>query len=130
MTHGKSIKSIRSSLSLMMMVIFLVLGYCPVRNTLCSIANHSPQSKEQKAPRDIKAVVDEVCNAYNSGDKIIPYQEAASKTAVPLLLAIIVAAVFFVGIGLLKKVSVLYRNIATRSLSPIPLYLANRALLI
>lgn len=112
------------------MVIFLVLGYCPVRNALCSVVNHSPQSNEQKAPRDIKAIVDEVCNAYNSGDKIIPYQEAASKTAVPLLLAIVVAVVFFAGIGLLKSVTVLYRNIAARGLNPIPLYLANRAFLI
>lgn len=130
MTQVKNIKSIRSALSLMMMVVFLVLGYCPVRNALCSIASHSAQSKEQKAPRDIRAIVDEVCNAYNSGDKIIPYQEAASKTAVPLLLAIVVAVVFFAGIGLLKNITVLYPNITARSLSLIPLYLANRALLI
>jgi hypothetical protein len=130
MKHGKNIKPIRSSLSLVMMVIFLVLGYCPVRNALCSVANNPVQNKEQKAPRDIKAIVEDACNAYNSGDKIIPYQEVASKTAIPLLLAIAVAVVFFAGLCLLKKVVVLYPNIAVRGLSPIPLYLANRALLI
>lgn len=114
----------------MMMVVFLVLGYCPVRNVLCSLASHASQNKEQKPPRDIRAVVEDACNAYNSGDKIIPYQEVVSKTRVPLLLAIVVAAVFLAGIALLKKLVVLYPNTAARGLNPIPLYLANRALLI
>jgi len=130
MIRGKNIKPIRSSLSLMMMVIFLVLGYCPVRNTLCSLASHSSQNKEQKAPRDIKAIVDDVCNAYNSGDKIIPYQEVVSKTTIPLLLAIVVAAAFFGSIAPLKRLVVLYPYPAARGLNTIPLYLANRSLLI
>lgn len=112
------------------MVIFLVLGYCPVRNTLCSLASHSSQNKEQKAPRDIKAVVDDVCSAYNSGDKIIPYQEVVSKTTVPLLLAIAVSVVVFAGLGLFKKIAVLYPNIKSSGLKQLPLYITNRALLI
>ncbi|WPU97765.1 hypothetical protein SNE26_17195 [Mucilaginibacter sp. cycad4] len=113
----------------MIMVIFLVLGYCPLRNVLCSLAGNSPQNNKQKAPRDIKAVVED-CSAYNSGDKIIPYQEVTAKTAVPLLLAVVVAVVFFTGAGVSGKVTVLYRTSAGHNLSPIPLYLANRALLI
>ncbi|WP_121811482.1 hypothetical protein [Mucilaginibacter kameinonensis] len=130
MTQSKNTKSLRSALSLMMMVVFLVLGYCPVRNVLCSLASHASQNNEQKAPRDIKAIVEDVCNAYNSGDKIIPYQEVVAKTTVPLLLAVVVAAVFFAGIVLLKKLIVLYPDTLAFNLSAIPLYLANRALLI
>ncbi|UOE50704.1 hypothetical protein MTO98_06400 [Mucilaginibacter sp. SMC90] len=129
MTQGKNSKSIQSSLSLMIMVAFLVLGYCPLRNVLCSLANHSPQNKEQKAPRDVKAIIEE-CNAYNSGDKVIPYQEVVSKTTVPLLMAIVVEAVPFAGIGLSKKVVALSPYIAVRGLSAVPIYLANKALLI
>lgn len=112
------------------MVIFLVLGYCPVRNALCSFTNHHGQTKEQKAPRDIKAIVEDACNAYNSGDKVIPYQEATSKTTVSLLLAVAVAVVFFACINLFKNVTVLYANRAPRGLNSIPLYLVNKALLI
>ena len=127
-TFKKSLQFLRSLTSLMIIVIFLVLGSCPVRNALCALVNHRPPNSEQKSTGDLKIIAHDICMEFGF-NKIIPLHKLISSSKALVLTAVLVTA-FFVSIGLLTNGNVLHPKLATAFLNTIPTYLRNRVLLI
>ena len=127
-TFKKSLQFLRSLTSLMIIVIFLVLGSCPVRNALCALVNHAPPNIEQKPTDDLKIIAHDICMEFGF-NKITPLHKLTSSSKALVLIAVLVTA-FFVSIGLLTNGNVLHPKLATAFLNTIPTYLRNRVLLI
>jgi hypothetical protein len=125
---GKKVQPLRSFTSLLVMVIFLVLGFCPLRNALCSLANPAPQKIAHKVPEHAKIIVHDEC-ATVTINKILPFNGHISNGN-PLIFVSILLTVFFVSSGLLTKDQFLLFKNHRHSLSAVPIYLRNHVLLI
>jgi hypothetical protein len=125
---GKKVQSLRPFTSLMVMVIFLVLGFCPLRNVLCSLVNPVPQKIVHNVPEHAKIIVHDDCTA-TAFNKIPPFYEHTFN-ANPLIFVAILITVFFVSNGLLTRDQFLLSKNHRYSPNAIPIYLRNHVLLI
>jgi hypothetical protein len=128
MTPGKKKTFLRSLTSLMVMVIFLVLGFCPLRNVLCSLVNRVPQKIAHNVPEHAKIIVHDDCTA-TTFSKILPLYKPTSNRN-PLIFVAILLTVFFVSNGLLTKDQFLLSKNHRYPPNAIPIYLRNHVLLI
>ena len=125
---GKKVQSLRSFISLMVIVIFLVLGFCPLRNVLCSLVNPVPQKIAHNVPEHAKIIVHDDCTA-TTFIKILPLYEPTFNGN-PLIFVAILLTVFFVSNGLLTKDQFLLSKNHRYPPNAIPIYLRNHVLLI
>lgn len=110
------------------MMIFLALGFCPLRNALCSLAKPAPQKIVNKVPEHAKIIVHDGC-AATVINKILPFNGHPSNGN-PLIFVAILVAVFFASSGLLTKDQfLLFKNHRYPS-DVVPIYLRNHVLLI
>ena len=128
MTPGKKKTFLRSLISLMVMVIFLVLGFCPLRNVLCSLVNPGPQKITHNVPDHAKIIVRDDCTA-TAFNKTLPFYERTFNGN-PLIFVAILLTVFFVSNGLLTKDQFLRSKNHRYPPNAIPIYLRNYVLLI
>jgi hypothetical protein len=125
---GKKNQSLRSFFSLMAMMIFLILGFCPLRNALCSLANSSPQKVAHNVPEHAKIISHDACTTV-AINKNIPFNGYIFNGN-PLIFVAILLTFFFISIGLLAKDRfLLFKNRRYPS-SAVPIYLRNHVLLI
>ena len=125
---GKKVQSLRSFTSLTVMVIFLVLGFCPLRNVLCSLINPGPQKITHNVPDHAKIIVHDDCTA-TAFNKIPPFYEHTFNGD-PLIFVAILLTVFFVSNGLSTKNQFLLSKNHRYPPNAIPIYLRNHMLLI
>jgi hypothetical protein len=124
----KKVRSLRSFSSLMVMVVFLVLGFCPLRNTLCSLVNPVPQKITHNVPEHAKIIVHNDC-ASTVFNKIPPFYEHTFNGN-PLIFVAILLTVFFVSNGLLTKDQFLLSKNHRYPPNAISIYFRNNVLLI
>lgn len=125
---GKKVQSLRSFASLMVMMVFLAFGFCPLRNVLCSLANPLPQKIAHNVPEHAKIIVHDECitTAFN---KILPFHQYPSNANLLVFAAILLPG-FFAGTGFLTKDQILQSKNHRYPPNAIPIYLRNHVLLI
>jgi hypothetical protein len=126
--HAKKVKFLRSSTSLMVMMIFLMLGFCPLRNALCSLAGPVSSKIKHKVPEHAKIIVHDDCTASAINKASSFYEHTFNKNL--LIFVALLLTVFFVNNDLLTKGR--YLQLVNYRCSPnvIPIYLRNHVLLI
>lgn len=125
--YEKKVKSLRSFTSLMVMLIFLVLSFCPLRNVLCSMVNPVPQKIAHNVPEHAKIIGHDDCTVTTF--KILPFYERTFNGNLLIFVAILLT-VFFVSNGLLTKNQFLLSKNHLYPSNAIPIYLRNHVLLI
>ena len=126
--YKKKVRSLRSFTSIMVMVTFLVLGFCPLRNMLCSLVNPVPPKIAHSVLEHAKIIVHDDCTA-TSFNKILPFYEHTFSGHLLIFVAILLT-VFFVSNGLLTKDQFLLSKNHRYPPNAIPIYLRNHVLLI
>ena len=106
----------RRVFSLAVLGVFLLLGFCPLRNTLCRLAQPEPARKTHPAPDYAKITSAKECVAY-----IVVAQQAAQPALSPTNVFNFTNTANTIFIAVPQTASVAY-------FSTIPLYLRNRAL--
>jgi hypothetical protein len=126
--YEKKARSLCSFTSMIVMVIFLVLGFCPLRNVLCSLVNPGSPKIAHNVPDHAKIIVHDDCTvtAFN---KTLPFYERTFNGN-PLIFVVILLTVFFVSNGLLTKDQFLRSKNHRHPPNAIPIYLRNHVLLI
>ena len=119
---------LRSFTTLAVIVIFLVLSFCPLRNALCSLVNHVPKKTAHAVPEHAKIISHDNCTAFTL-HKSLPFYESASNEN-PLIFVAVLLTVFFVSSDILTKRQFLLSQNHRCSLNAIPIYLKNHVLLI
>jgi hypothetical protein len=124
---GNKTKNSSAGIVLLLLLIFLVFGFCPLRNTLSALLRQVPQTTAPKAPEYVKITAPDDCSravvvqpATTSGKLHVPPVQVAWLPEPPF------------AIGLRSLIVV--KSYKSRSLTvpavPDRIYLRNRCLLI
>lgn len=123
---GKIRQSLHSFTSLMLVLIFLVLSSCPVRNALFSYLKKG--HAEQKSTGGTKITAHDMC-AGPSFSRIIPSPERISNN-IPTALTTVLFIAFLTCFDLFKKIIHRFYSPPAFRINPIPIYLRNSVFLI
>lgn len=119
-------QNLHSCTSLVLVLIFLVLSSCPVRNVLFSYLKKG--HVEQKSTEGTKIAAHDMC-AGSSFSRIIPSPERISHN-IPAALAAVLFTAFLACFDLFRKVIHRFFSPPAFSSDPVPIYLRNGVLLI
>jgi hypothetical protein len=109
--------------SLTIMIVFLLLGFCPLRNTLVSLVKPVPAKNSRKVPERAKIIAADDCTVSTT-QKIAPSREPMpSGNALPLRTVPLTLPGFSVRFQRLKIPP-------GYLVPPVPLYLRNQVMLI
>jgi hypothetical protein len=125
---GKIRQSLHSFTGLLLVLIFLVLSSCPVRNAFFSYLQKAHGGVEQKSTGGTKITAHDMC-AGSSFSKIIPSPERISNNA-PTVLAAVLFTAFLAFFDLFKKIIHRFFSPPAFKSNPVPIYLRNNVLLI
>lgn len=85
----------KSFISILVLIAFLVLGFCPLRNTLCKLINSSsPARHQQRVPEYGKISAADKCGSV-AVVKALPLKERVFDGA-PLLFFVVLVGTFLV----------------------------------
>jgi hypothetical protein len=115
----------KASAILLFVLIFLILGFCPVRDFLFSSLGSAPQTTQHKKISEIKTFTYHICQQSGPDKKMVL---AHISNANPLAFITVVILIFCTGIVDLQKMAVRYQDIAAISSNQIPIYLRNKIL--
>lgn len=126
MRSEKIRESLHSFTGLLLVLIFLVLSSCPVRNALfsCLKKGHA----EQKSTGGTKIAAHDMC-AGAGFSKIIPSPERISHNTPAAFVAVLFTA-FLVCSDLFKKIIHRFYSPPAFRINPVPIYLRNSVFLI
>jgi hypothetical protein len=127
-TPGKKKTFLRSLTSLVVMVIFLVLSFCPLRNELCSLVNPLSKKMAHSVPEHAKIIAHDDCTT-TAVSNIVPLHQRTFNGG-PLIFVAILLTVFFASNVLLTKGQFLLSKNQRYLPNAIPIYLRNHVLLI
>ena len=125
---AKKILCFRLSISLALAVVFLTLGFCPLRNALSSIIDPAIPKSARVVPVYSKIIAHDDC-ALAVADKIIPQNEGRFHVN-PLMFFVILFAAFIIGNSLFSELNSGGLKALHACISAMPIYLMNRVLLI
>ena len=113
----------KASALLLFILIFLILGFCPVRDFLFSALGRTPQTAQHKKISEIKTFTYHICQESGPDKKTVL---AHISNASPLAFIAVVIFIFCTGIVNLQNMAVLYQDIAVISSNQVPVYLRNK----
>jgi len=124
---GKKPRLLRSITSLMVIVIFLALGFCPLRNALCALAHPVSQNTNMKAPAYAKIIAHDDCLTAVFSQAIAFQKQLLNGNAL-IFAGILLMA--FCACGIFREIAPHYSKITVPYPNVVPIYLKNRVLLI
>ncbi|WP_426670063.1 hypothetical protein ACPPVU_02230 [Mucilaginibacter sp. McL0603] len=116
----------KPSAILLFILIFLIFGYCPVRDSLFSALGRAPQTAQHKKIGEIKTFTYHICQE-SGPDKLTPVLAHISN-ANPLAFIAVGILIFCTSIVDLQKMAIRYQDIAVISSNQVPIYLRNKVL--
>jgi len=126
-TPGKIRKNLHSFVGLMLVLVFLVLSSCPVRNALFSYLKKAHGGHEQKSTGGTRISAHDMC-AGSGFSKIIPSPERISNYTPVTLTAVLLTA--FLCLALFKETLHRFYSPPVFRINPVPIYIRNSVFLI